>query len=536
MRVSRLLLACLAGASLISLGRSQHADELRRFSIPTTWDKTAIDSLELPLADPGVRPVHVSAEYYYKLPVRRFYKSYPVYHPSKEPKPDGKDYLEWLNEQSAVEILHDFSALKTQADWLAHGPALGQEVFDAPIGDAQSSPEFLGIVRLEDVRNPEWYQKVGVRYDDSGLVPFVRYVVTPQGVRLGTFSCAMCHTRVQELPDGKKVVIRGAQGNFPFDRVIAFIARVAAAAVGDEQKALEVDTLVTRMLYAAPWLQQDPLEPYLRLSLAERIALFDALPPGVLMRHGTSPLCPVQVPDLIGVKHRRYLDRTGLVRHRNQGDLMRYAALNQGIDFLNQYGDFIPLGKDFKVLPDVAAPPAELGGGRYSDEQLYALALYLYLLTPPPNPHPFDDLAARGKDVFAREDCARCHDPQQGYTSNMLVAAPGFEVLDDHPERENIFDESVDTDATLTITTRRGTGLYKVPSLLGVWYRGPLEHNGSVATLEDWFDRRRLRGDYVPTGWRGPLGTRARAVKGHEFGLELTQEDRAALIAFLKTL
>lgn len=42
-----------------------------------------------------------------------------------------------------------------------------------------------------------------------------------------------------------------------------------------------------------------------------------------------------------------------------------------------------------------------------------------------------------------------------------------------------------------------------MPSLKGVWYRGPFEHNGSVATLEDWFDARRSREDYVPTGWKG---------------------------------
>ena len=83
--------------------------------------------------------------------------------------------------------------------------------------------------------------------------------------------------------------------------------------------------------------------------------------------------------------------------------------------------------------------------------------------------------------------------------------------------------------------TRRGTGYYKVPSLRGVWYRGPFEHNGSVATLEDWFDPRRLRDDYVPTGFKG-YGLKTRAVKGHEFGLKLSAEDKAGLIAFLKTL
>jgi len=62
-----------------------------------------------------------------------------------------------------------------------------------------------------------------------------------------------------------------------------------------------------------------------------------------------------------------------------------------------------------------------------------------------------------------------------------------------------------------------------------------LEHSGSVASLEDWFDSRRLRDDFVPTGFRG-AGVQTRAVKGHPFGLGLSRDDKAALIAFLRTL
>ncbi len=94
---------------------------------------------------------------------------------------------------------------------------------------------------------------------------------------------------------------------------------------------------------------------------------------------------------------------------------------------------------------------------------------------------------------------------------------------------------SVGTDPGLALKTRKGTGFYKVPSLKGVWYRGLLSHDGSVATLEDWFDPARLRDDYVPTGFKGYNVTR-RAVPGHEFGLKLSAADKAALIAFLRTL
>jgi hypothetical protein len=155
-------------------------------------------------------------------------------------------------------------------------------------------------------------------------------------------------------------------------------------------------------------------------------------------------------------------------------------------------------------------------------------------MEPPQNPNKFDALAARGQRVFEREGCARCHTPPF-YTNNKLTLAGGFKPTDEDRTKDDILPISVGTDPNLALRTRRGTGYYKVPSLKGVWYRGPFEHNGSVATLEDWFDPRRLRDDYVPTGYK-PHGVKTRPVKGHEFGLYLSPEDKRALISFLKTL
>ena len=44
--------------------------------IPKTWDEQALASLEVPLAEPSHSPRHISAEDYYRLPVRPIYKSY----------------------------------------------------------------------------------------------------------------------------------------------------------------------------------------------------------------------------------------------------------------------------------------------------------------------------------------------------------------------------------------------------------------------------------------------------------------------------
>ncbi len=157
-----------------------------------------------------------------------------------------------------------------------------------------------------------------------------------------------------------------------------------------------------------------------RLSLNDLASAIEAVPPGVNARSGTRPNFPPQIPDLIGVKDRRYLDRTGLQKNRSIADLMRYAAINQGEDLLSTYGAFIPSGgPQFNKLPDPGARD------RYSDEQLYALALYVYSLQPPPNPNKFDALAAREKKIFEHERCSLCHTPPL-YTNNMLTPAQGF--------------------------------------------------------------------------------------------------------------
>jgi hypothetical protein len=108
-------------------------------------------------------------------------------------------------------------------------------------------------------------------------------------------------------------------------------------------------------------------------------------PGGVMPRHRASSIYPVQVPDLIGAKGRKYLDRTYLQQHPPIVDMMRYAALNQGADQLASFDGFIPFGgPEFNKLRDPASP---IVGGRYSDEQLYALSLHVSSLKPSPNPN-----------------------------------------------------------------------------------------------------------------------------------------------------
>src|SRR5262249_33817932 len=220
---------------------------------------------------------------------------------------------------------------------------------------------------------------------------------------------------------------------------------------------------------------------------------------------------------LIGIQDLKFLDATGLVRHRSIADLMRYAIINEGLDVLAHFGDFQPSAHQTAFSAEE--------GTRYSDEQLYALVLYLYSLKPPPNPNPPDGTARRGQKIFEQQGCAGCHTPPI-YTNNKLTPALGFQAPNDLLEGGDVLNVCVGTDPTLAIQTRRGTGFYKVPSLRGVWFRNAFGHGGQAETLEEWFDQARLKSDYLPKGFHLGPGP----IQGHEFGLKLTKEDRQALI------
>jgi hypothetical protein len=108
---------------------SGQAPEPTKVTVPRTWDDSIMPTLEVPLANPIGSPKQISADYYYKIPVRPIYKQYPVYAPGREPA----GYKDWLKKQDPVLLWDDAGTkpeLKTDADWIR----AGEMVFSAPIG------------------------------------------------------------------------------------------------------------------------------------------------------------------------------------------------------------------------------------------------------------------------------------------------------------------------------------------------------------------------------------------------------------------
>jgi hypothetical protein len=476
-------------------------------TVPRVWDEEALADWATPLAGLNERPTHMSAAEYYAIPEENL-RTYPVYMPGREPEGYWDTIL-----RAGPQPLIEPDELESEADWIA----AGKTVFFDSVVLRTFDPKLIATARDRAAM-----EALGTGPLPDGTINSLRWVPTKDGVALGFTNCSACHLLF--LPDDTTVpgassfaipnsfrnglgpALRAVERTLPGETPFSFQGTIGSWAT---------------QAYAAPW-TADPAGERLRTITQEEFNAYvgAGIRGGGVARFNGSILYPTKIPDLIGIRERKYIDHTGTHRHRDIGDLMRYAALvsfAEAVDFAGQR---------------MIEPGTERFATRLSDEALYALAQYVYSLQPPPNPHPFDARAAAGKEVFARERCGRCHTPPL-YTNNKLTLAEGFTP----PESasEDILRVSVGTDPGLALRTRKGTGYYKVPSLKGVWYRGHYLHDGAVGSLEEMFDPGRLRDDHVRGGF-APPGVTAAAIPGHEYGLDLAPDERAQLIAFLRTL
>ena len=480
--------------------------------IPKTWDIEKLHSMQLPYPDTSMMVEPASEEYYYALPERVVYKTYPFYMPGKEPK----GYFEWLREQKP-EVIFNVAEMKTEEDWIK----AGEIMYDMPQTNSLVIMDSAFLVALPEL---EKLWRKFMQPTKDGTIPFLSIVVREKGrIQLGNFSCGMCHSKL--MPDGS--LSKGGQGNFIFSNYFAANLRMQRdfRKTPDSIMNIRIKS-ANRLIFEAPWIKHESQERLKTVTVEEWLNSFETRT-GVTHRQGTTLGYPVNIPDLFNLKERKYFDHTGQLLQRDIGDLMRYATLNQNVDRLNNYKGFTAF--------DAPENPGKSNFSRFSDAQLYALAKYMYTLKPPKNPAVYaKDLLKKGEAVFKEQGCVTCHTPPL-YSNNKLTPAAGFEPPKDHFKKYDIFDISVETDPVLALYTRRGSGYYKVPSLIGAWNRTAFMHGGNLANIEDMFDPKRLEPDYIPTGYK-PFWLSHMAVPGHPFGIELNEKDKTALVAFLKTL
>jgi hypothetical protein len=181
---------------------------------------------------------------------------------------------------------------------------------------------------------------------------------------------------------------------------------------------------------------------------------------------------------------------------------------------------------------------------------------WLLDLPSPSFPAPLaDQLVAAGAIIYRREGCGGCHDSDSGRVGQVSDVS----VVETDPQRVLLFSptmvhyfEQVGAGYSWRFTHYRSTRGYANMPLDGIWIRAPYLHNGSVPTLAALLSPQK---DRPPTFYRGCDNVETVAVgfsctsgflfdtrlngnsnAGHEFGVELSEPDKAALIEYLKSL
>jgi len=481
--------------------------------IPKVWDMEQLQSMHLPYPDTSIKLGFISEKYYDQLPLRVAYKTYPFYMPGSEPA----GYYDSLTKLDPV-INIDVKDLKTEADWIK----AGEVIYELPQNFMPIDSAMLANLPLYAKK---WQATAIVAANKKGIIPFLAVSIREKGKpELGFNSCGMCHSKL--MPNDQ--LLKGAQGNFVADKFlnIMITSNPNFAKMSPENR-LKVFHDFNQRLYYTPWVKNEYQENYKKLKSEDMPTSYYGIVPGVQSRNNGSFDHPISIPDLYNLKDRKYLDKSGHNLNRGIEDVMRYATLNQKLNMMSSYGGFIP--------EPGPSDPAKYGIGKFSDAQVYALAKFLYSIKTPKNPEKFPvQLLQKGKTIFVEQGCVTCHTPPL-YTNNKLTPVDGFEPSDSHFKQYDIFDISVGTDPGLSLYTRRGSGYYKVPSLIGAWNRTAFLHDGHLANLEDLFDSARLLSNYTPTHFK-PIGVAKMAVPGHTFGMELKPDEKKALVAFIKSL
>jgi hypothetical protein len=149
----------------------------------------------------------------------------------------------------------------------------------------------------------------------------MRYVIDKDGKLKVTFSdCAGCHSRL--MSDGS--VLLGAATK-------TFAPGGAGIIVEGFIRDLEARKITINESeyanYGTPWVKDDIHARFKTMNPAEILEV-DGFPmSGTFARFNGSPYYITKIPDLNGMKDRRYIDHTGTHLNRGPEDIARYAAL-----------------------------------------------------------------------------------------------------------------------------------------------------------------------------------------------------------------
>lgn len=305
-----------------------------------------------------------------------------------------------------------------------------------------------------------------------------------------------------------------------------------------------------------------------------------AVPPAVVVREAFAPAdVPVRPPFLWNVGRQDYTQWGGTFANGN-----KYQAL------LRNTSEVIGVFAHFRPVPDPSKPggfdmlkdnSADFKGLKYLEELIDKIR-------PPRWPFQVDAvLAAQGKVIFENE-CASCHGPKPGEarppSMSQTWATPSINVNTDATYYKTLartaptgplsgilgpvalignisgyMSQTMNKQYDPTFKSIEGrtppAGSYEARVLEGIWAAAPYLHNGSVPTLDDLLkpaaqrptvfyigtdydiSKVGLSSNQKPiTGYEYNTSVKGNGNGGHEYGTQLSTQQKTSLIEYLKNL
>ena len=241
----------------------------------------------------NARPGHFSAAEYYRAPVDNL-RTYPVYYPGREPA-GYWDMLQAVGPKPLIEP----AALSSDAEWARAGKRVFEE-WDVP-GLRVYDPQALAAARRADT-----FARARVRARPDGTLPDLRWVPTDKGMALGLANCAACHTRL--MNDG--TLLHGAPPNEDAESLRSVQDGALGGVAGEPgRRAARPDVLArVRRRRGSPTTCTTRSRRWRRRRWGRSSDLAFAV--GLFPRWNGSVYYPTKIPDLIGIKDRKYIDHT----------------------------------------------------------------------------------------------------------------------------------------------------------------------------------------------------------------------------------
>lgn len=423
-------------------------------------------------------------------------------------------------------------------------------------GDPKRGYEYLvegdylvyGIpIELFKAARPAGANRLKRKGDQAGLAYHYTAVTAPNGVRVVTSNCLRCHAQTL---DGKFILGLGnSTVDFTTDRraTVTMVDTMIAGLHGpDSPQRMAYKTLHDRFQIVSPLIQTrvrgvnpaDSLAFVLgRYRNPTTLEWIDHPPAS---KNGEKPpVIPTDVPPL------------WLVKKKNA---LYYTASGRG-DFAR-----LIMASSLLTLED-SSEAAEI------DRNFADVLAFLETLEAPKWPKDIDSTQAlEGKRVF-KDECARCHGTYgpEGDFPNYVIK---LDTIETDPLLSN-WQTSADSlsysnswfgKGPYAARLEPGNG-YIAPPLDGIWASAPYLHNGSVPDMQTLLDSKQRPlfwqrtfntsdYDFQTMGWRYQKHAASKpgdtnvydttlpgyGNQGHTFGDDLSEEDRQAVMEYLKTL